>query len=158
VFLGITGSPGLVGDFDSNGKLDTADIDALMNQVSAGSTAAAFDLNNDSRVNDQDRDEWLAAAGANNGLAGPYLVGDANLDGAVDAVDLNQLGLSWLSDNHDWSRGNFTGGGANVADLNALALNWQQSVPAGAAVPEPASLLVALGLFVGWFGFSRPSI
>ncbi len=149
VFLGIAGTPVLLGDFDSNGRLDTVDIDALMNQVSAGSTDAAYDLNSDSIVNDQDRDEWLAAAGEMNGLAGPYLVGDANLDGAVDARDLNQLGLSWSSNNNDWSGGNFTGGDVNAADLNALALNWQQSVPAAAAVPEPSSLLLLLGLFAG---------
>ena len=155
VFLGVTGTPGLLGDFDGNGKLDTEDIDALMNEVAAGSTLAAFDLNSDSHVDDQDRDAWLAAAGASNGLASPYLVGDANLDGAVDARDLNELGLSWLTDNHDWSRGNFTGGGANAADLNALALNWRQSVPVGAAVPEPSSLLLALGLLAGWSSLSR---
>ena len=37
-----------------------------------------------------------AAAGAN-GFAQPYLLGDANLDGMVDAQDLNAVGQNWLA-------------------------------------------------------------
>ena len=95
-----------------------------------------------------DRDQWLAEAGPRNGFAGPFLVGDADLDGTVAAGDLNELGLTWSSDNNNWSNGNFTGGGTNAADLNAMALNWQNMVPlAGAqAVPEPTSLALALSM------------
>ncbi len=151
VFLGIIGTPLLIGDFDGNGVLNTIDIDLLMNEVAAGSNNAAFDLTEDGAVNDLDRDQWLAEAGPSNGFAGPFLVGDANLDGTVAAGDLNELGLTWLSDNNNWSNGNFTGGRTNAADLNAMALNWQDSVPlAGAqAVPEPSSLALALSLALG---------
>ena len=101
-------------------------------------------------VDDGDRDAWLAEAGPLNALSGGYLVGDANLDGTVDAGDLNQVGLTWQSDNDNWTNGNFTGGGTNAADLNELALHWQQSVPTAAqAVPEPASICLVLVALAG---------
>ena len=92
---------GLLGDFDDNGVLNTIDIDLLMNEVAAGSNDAAFDLTKDGEVNDLDRDQWLAEAGPRNGFAGPFLVGDADLDGTVAAGDLNELGLTWSSDNNN---------------------------------------------------------
>lgn len=151
VFLGVTGTPSLIGDFDGNGVLNTIDIDLLMNEVAAGTNDSAFDITNDGAVDDMDRDQWLAEAGPSNGFSDSFLVGDANLDGMVAAGDLNEVGLTWQSDNNNWSNGNFTGGGTNAADLNAMALNWQDSVPlAGAqAVPEPSSFVLALSLAVG---------
>ena len=144
-------------DFDGNGNCDMGDINALMNEVAAGSNDNAFDLNADGSVNDLDRDQWLADAGPRDGFAGSFLVGDANLDGAVGAGDLNALALTWQSDNNNWSDGNFSGGGTNAADLNAMALNWQNSVPlAGAeAVPEPSGVALALGFAVSLLGFRR---
>jgi hypothetical protein len=147
VIVGNTPIPGgqLACDFDGDGGCDTADIDALMNEVAAGTNGATFDVNGDGLVDDGDRDAWLARAGLLNGFSAEYLVGDANLDGTVDAGDLNALALTWQSDNHNWTNGNFTGGDTNAADLNELALNWQQSVPAAAqAVPEPASMCLLL--------------
>lgn len=135
------------GDFNLDGALDGADIDALMIEVAAGTNDAAFDLTSDGLVNDGDRDAWLANAGPLNGFAGAFLVGDSNLDGSVNAADLNAVGLTWQSANDNWTNGNFTGGGTNAADLNVMALNWQQSVPLAAAahsVPEPASLVLLL--------------
>ena len=134
-------------DFNLDEALNGADIDMLMNEVAAGTNDAAFDLSGDGLVNDTDRDDWLALAGPQNGFAGGFLVGDSNLDGIVDAEDLNALGVSWQSANNNWSNGNFTGGGIDAADLNALALNWRESVPlaaANSAVPEPATITLAL--------------
>ena len=157
VFLGVTGEPTLLGDFDGNGILNTVDIDLLMNEVAVNSADATFDLNNDGIVDDGDRDDWLAQAGTDHGLAGPYLVGDSNLDRTVDAADLNALALSWLSDANEWTGGNFTGGGVNAADLNALALNWQSSTAVAAAVPEPASHVLALVILFACVGWGRLS-
>ncbi len=143
----LVGASDLSCDFNGDGMCDGSDIDALMNAVAAGMNELSFDLNGDSVVDDLDRDAWLAEAGPGNGFTGPYLVGDANLDGGVNAQDLNALGLTWQSDNNNWTNGNFTGGGTNSGDLNALALNWQQSVPAAAqAVPEPAGLAMLLSV------------
>ena len=144
--------PTLNCDFNASATCDVDDIDLLMTEVAAGTNDANFDLNNDNVVDDGDRDAWLGQAGAENGLAGPYLVGDSDLNRTVDAGDLNNLALVWLTDNALWSSGNFTGAETNVQDLNAMALNWQQSVAAasasGSAVPEPSSVLMAMcGLF-----------
>ncbi len=153
---------GLTCDLDASGTCDIVDIDLLMNAIAAETDDSAFDLNDDGRVNDADRDVWLADAGPANGFAGPFLVGDSNLNGTVAVEDLNALGLTWTSDNSNWSNGNFTGAGSNAGDLNALALNWQDSVPAAAlAVPEPGFLtfvpaFIALGF--GWFGSRNKSI
>lgn len=57
-------------------------------------------------------------------------VGDANLDGMVDAGDLNQVGLHWQQSTDAtqrlrWSEGDFNcDDRVNAADLNAVGLNW----------------------------------
>ena len=75
--------------------------------------------------------------------------GDANLDGKVDATDLNALALNWRSEGAAWSQGDLTGDrNVDASDLNALALNWQSGVAsaaaAPAAVPEPSSITLLL--------------
>ena len=147
--------PELACDFDRNQSCAVSDIDQLMNEIAAGTDNILFDLNGDVRVNDGDRDQWLRLAAQVNGFAQPYLIGDGNLDGVVDPVDLNALALNWRQDSHDWSGGNFTGAAVNSADLNALATNWRQSVPlasdASAPVPEPSALLLTVfGLVLIW--------
>ena len=63
------------------------------------------------------------------------LLGDATVNGFVDAADLNALALNWLQAGNNWTDGDFTGDRlVNAQDLNALALNWQSGVPM--AVPE----------------------
>jgi hypothetical protein len=86
-------------------------------------------------------------------------IGDATLDGRVDAFDLNKLAAHWQQPGGaSWSAGDFTNDGiVDAFDLNALAANWQYGVGGGletfdtalarfpdiaAAVPEPASVLL----------------
>lgn len=140
-----------IGDFNEDGLLTIPDIDLLMDEIGRGGEGATFDLNGDGRVNDADRDEWLSIAGTANGLSGPYLVGDSNLDTMVNVNDLNALAVNWLSPQNAWSDGNFTGDEVNSTDLNELALNWQRSVPMASAtnstVPEPSTcVLMIIGL------------
>jgi hypothetical protein len=78
------------------------------------------------------------------------------LNGKVDAVDLNNLGLSWQRDDVDsWQLGDFNGDNTvNASDLNDLGLNWQHGAPAAASgVPEPAGMMMLIigvgGLLVG---------
>ena len=97
-------------------------------------------------MNLDDRDQWLADAATENGFAGPYLLGDADLDGSVKASDLNSLGSNWLTVVSKWSQGDFTANGfVDSQDLNAIGLNWQGSTLTAAAVPEPS----AFGLWLG---------
>jgi hypothetical protein len=59
------------------------------------------------------------------------------------------LAPNWQQNVATWSSGDFTASGnVDAADLNALALNWQLSVPAAAAVPEPSGLNLTLGMLV----------
>ena len=108
------------GDFDRDGSISAVDLDELMRAVAAGSHDTRFDLNVDDYVDDRDRDEWLENAAEHDGYREPYLVGDSNLDGLVDAHDLNALALNWQTATHEWSGGNFTGASVDAADLNAL--------------------------------------
>lgn len=90
----------------------------------------------------------MSDAGAANGFAGPLLMGDANLDGTIDAIDLNAVGQNWQADGTMWSTGDFNGDNISDAiDLNVLGQNWQASVPVPAqpaSVPEPASATLTL--------------
>lgn len=138
-------------DFDGNGSCDIGDLDGLMGEIISGGNAAAFDLTGDGAVNGDDRDAWLSSAG-------PYLPGDANLDGTVNAADLNVVGLNWQGDSNNWSDGNFDGTpGVTASDLNVVGLNWQKSAaPAAAtnAVPEPSTGWM-LGVLMVMFGAMR---
>jgi protocatechuate 3,4-dioxygenase beta subunit len=143
-------------DFNGDQLCDGIDIDQLMTDAATGRTDT--DLNADGIVDNADRDQWLALAGEKNGFAGPLLVGDSNINGTVDALDLNALALSWQDpDDHNWSSGNFSvagGPGVNATDLNALALNWRASSAAAdatQAVPESNTFgLILLGIAMGW--------
>ena len=86
--------------------------------------------------------------------------GDANLDGKVDATDLNALALNWRSGGATWSQGDLTGDRiVDASDLNALALNWQSGVAsaaaAPAAVPEPSSITL---LWLGALAIVRHAV
>ena len=67
--------------------LDVLDADLLVGQIVAGELNKWFDLSNDDLVDDTDLSQWLSIAGSENGFDSGYLVGDANLDGTVDASD-----------------------------------------------------------------------
>ena len=151
------------GDFDGDGAVDSSDIDLLMNGIADGANAISFDLNGDGAVDDGDRDAWLVQASIKNGFAAPLLVGDSNLDGVVNASDLNTMALNWRQDVNDWTSGNFTGASVDAADLNALALNWRRSnamaSSATPAVPEPSAwLLTLLGLALVWRRQSKKGV
>ena len=61
----------------------------------------------------------LTLAGIEN-LGRPYALGDATLDGKVEAIDLNLLGVFWQNNTvTSWGQGDFDGNGiVNVNDLN----------------------------------------
>jgi autotransporter-associated beta strand protein len=104
------------------------------------------------------------------------LLGDANLDNAVDFLDLASLAQNYnssISANPDWwSRGDFNyDGSVDFLDLAAMAQNYNTSLPSAAitgapaafdqdlaaafaAVPEPSGVLVML---LAARGFTRRS-
>ena len=133
VSLDLFGDGAGPGDFNFDGVVDVADLDVLTAKVVAGTDDLQFDLDGNEVVNSADRIYWVTNIKRT-------FVGDANLDGRVDSMDLNSVALSWQDAGVlSWSQGDFTGDGiVNASDLNDLAVNWQ----AGdlAAVPEPCAL------------------
>ena len=131
---------GLLGDFDGDGEYTCDDIDALVIHIRDGMSDSQFDLNGDGSVDGGDIDQWLDIAGnANQGR--PYLSGDANLNGIVDAQDLNVVGQAWLQQVDGWCAGDFTADGlVDPGDLNELGQNWQMSAPLAAARAPRAPL------------------
>lgn len=115
-----------------------------------------FDLTGEGIVDDADLTQWLSDAAAHNGFGQEYLAGDSDLDGSIDAIDLNNLALKWRQNVALWSGGDFTADGmVNAAHLNSLALEWRQAIPmassANAPVPEPSAMLLSvLGLVLVW--------
>ena len=144
-------------DFNNDSHIGVSGIDALVEEIVAGTNGASFDLTGEGTVDEADLTRWLSEAAARNGVSQEeYLAGDSNLDGSVDATDLNNLALNWQQEIARWSGGDFSADGVvDSADLNELALNWRQSIPmastASAQVPEPSAwLLTFIGLALAW--------
>lgn len=129
-FLLLGAIPGTVkaADFNGDGVLDVDDIDALVMEIIAGTNGPSFDLTSDGLVNTNDLAQWRVTAGTANGFSGAYLEGDANLDGDVNATDLNAMSMNWQQINNTWSGGDFNASGfVDAGDLNLLGQNWQGS-------------------------------
>ncbi len=132
------GNPGellVAGDFNLNGVHDAGDIDLLTDHFEN----TLYDLTGDFTTDTGDVDELVL-----NLIGTAY--GDANLDGAVDLLDLNRLGMNWANEG-GWGEGDYNGDGLiDLLDLNLLGINWGFTGGGAApAVPEPASVLL-LGL------------
>ena len=134
------------GDFDGDGDWDVDDLDALTNDIVNGINNASFDLDESGDVDQVDLELWLRDGATVNGFGEPYRFGDSNLDGIVDAEDLNIIGINWQMSAQGWSSGDSTlDGFVRVDDLNQVGLNWQVSLPlAAASVPEPSASLIGL--------------
>ena len=76
------------------------------------------------------------------------LMGDADSNGTVNGADLNIVLSNYNRTGADttWAMGDFDSNGTvNGADLNTVLSNYNQTMglSAGAAVPEPSTLLLA---------------
>jgi hypothetical protein len=110
IWSGTLGS--LQGDFDRNGLLELADIDALVAAIVGGANPLYFDLDNDALVDRQDLNRWLQMRGAANLPSGnPYRQGDANLDGLVDGEDFDRWNANKFTFVAAWSSGDFNADG-----------------------------------------------
>lgn len=84
----IDGSPVLVGDFDNDGDVDADDIDFYNgNLEQPASFNPELDLDNDGTITLDDHDQHvMTLVQTSNGETGA-LIGDVNLDGAVDVLN-----------------------------------------------------------------------
>jgi hypothetical protein len=154
--LVIQAAVGTLGDFDGNGELECPDVDQLVAEIAAGSTNLSFDMNSDGLINTGDLDEWLAVAGAMNLPSGnSYLMGDANLDGAVDGADFLAWNNAKFTEVAAWCSADFDASG-NVDGADFLIWNNNKFLSADAlAVPEPGSFMLLLCTCCLWRPLSR---
>lgn len=140
------------GDFNNDGTLDAADIDALTAAVRAGSDDLTYDVNLDGSVSADDRTAWVE------GVKMTYF-GDSNLDGEFNSGDLVfVLGSGeyedGVADNSTWATGDWNGDGEfDTADfVTALGSGGYEQGPrtaSAAAVPEPTSLSLSVLSLLG---------
>ncbi|WP_428387013.1 PEP-CTERM sorting domain-containing protein [Mucisphaera sp.] len=123
---------GIPGDFNGDSVVDAADIDILFADLGD----PALDLDGDS---DSDQDDIDFLLGDILGT----VAGDANLDQAVDLIDLSALASSFNATGVGWASGDYNGDTTvDLIDLSILATNFGFAAP----VPEPTSLaLLAAG-------------
>ena len=129
---------GILGDFDSNGILEVADINSLTENV--GGTDAMFDLTNDGQVTEADREFWVT------GLKETFF-GDADLNGTVEFSDFLRLAANF-GESGGWEHGDFNGSGhVDFPDFLKLAANFgEREIGFATAVPEPdATVFLGLG-------------
>lgn len=98
-----------LGDFDFDSVVGAADIDLLFEQLRQMDRALRFDLTNDSRVDEADRDRLIREI-----LHTDY--GDTNLDGRFDSADLVPVFQAGeyedaVDDNSTWADGDWDGDG-----------------------------------------------
>lgn len=137
----IGGAANVDADFNDDGALDCLDIDALIQAIASNGGDLFFDLTGDGLLNLADRDAWLTDSGVANLASGnPHLLGDANLDGAVDVSDFNAWNASKFTTTAAWCSGDFNADGVvDVADFNEWNARKFTSADR-AAVPEPVGM------------------
>ena len=148
----------LPGDFDEDGRYTVADVDALVGEVVAGSNGLAFDLTGNRVVDHEDLDLWRTVAGAASlPSGGAILVGDANLDGAVDGSDFGAWNASKFTQTARWSAGDFNADGlVDGSDFNLWnTQKFQTSDDASAFVPEPRSVVAIMFIVAALASRSR---
>jgi hypothetical protein len=145
VASGVAADPG---DFDGNGILDAADIDALTAEVKAGTNNASFDLNKDGSVNQEDRRVWVED------IRNTYF-GDSNLDGEFSSSDFVTVFVpgeyeDGVEGNSTWASGDWNGD-CEFSSSDFVAAfqgqGYEQGPRQGAAaqaVPEPATGILAV--------------
>ena len=107
-----------IGDFNENGLYECNDVDAMVDAIVQGDYVSAFDLNGDGTLHREDVLLWLDEAGRAT-LGGPFLEGDANLDGVVDVSDLSVWNDAKFTAAIGWCSGDFSVDGVvDVRDFN----------------------------------------
>ena len=142
----MTGPGGFdAGDFDGNGALDLADVDALSFAIATGSTNLLYDVNSDGQLTSADLQYWVVDLKQ-------ALMGDSNLDYVVDGQDYIRWNISKFTSTNLWSQGNFNADTVvDGQDYITWNINKFMTGPGGGAVaslpaatrPEAADFVFA---------------
>ena len=124
------------------------DFSSGLNQVAKDKYGIAVDGNGQEATNMWVSSQSTGAPGGGGYTLASYLLrgaGDVNLDKTVDINDVNVIAGNWQNTSSPtWAQGDLNGDDiVDINDINIIAANWQNTYSA-AAVPEPASLLLAL--------------
>ena len=142
-------------DFDGDGACDATDLNLLYENF--GTTTAGFDLNGDGNVTGGDIAAWLAAASSPdnpfNTDGNTFVLGDVDLNGAVNSIDLGLLLNNFLdSSGLLYEAGNLNDDAiVDSIDLGLLLnifLFTSQNSAAVSAVPEPDMAAILLPLLL----------
>jgi len=126
--INMTDDTGVDGDLTNDAAVTATDIDAMFEGLSvlantSNSTYVSwlnsmYDLNDDGTIDQLDADFLVE-----NIIGTAY--GDANLDGFVDAIDLNTAVLNLNTSVDSWTDGDFNGDGVvDEDDLDLIYANW----------------------------------
>ena len=136
------------GDFNGDGVFDCTDVNALVLRIADRSHHEDFDLTGDGLVDAADLQEWLVIGGEHNpSITGgnPFLPGDANLDGFVDAGDFNIWNANKFTHSAAWCNADFNADGAiDAGDFNVWNANKFTASNEFETVPEPSALALLL--------------
>ena len=140
----------LAGDFDSDGVLTAADIDALSAAIRLSTADPSFDLDGNGVLDEGDRSSWLSLRGS--------LLGDANFSGNVEFLDFLALANGFGQPSTGWAQGDFNGSGSTeFLDFLQMANNFGMSAAEAASpVPEPTGIFL-LGIGLGTLLLGRRS-
>ncbi|MCA9263627.1 MAG: hypothetical protein KDA60_07245 [Planctomycetales bacterium] len=129
------------GDLSPNGRLNCSDLNNLRVLINDNTYSTRWDINVDSHIDRRDYLAWMELAADRNQNGQPYLPGDANLDGVVDATDYRLLENNLLrpvystSPSAYWCRGDFN----FDAQIDGQDFNlWNQYKFQSTASPAPA--------------------
>jgi hypothetical protein len=143
---------GLQGDFEPDGDLDAADIDALTAAVRAGNNPPTYDVTADNLVNDADRSKWV------NELKKTYF-GDSDLNGVFDSSDFVLVFTAGqyedaAAGNSTWATGDWDGNAEFDSGDFVKAFTEggydKGPRPAVGAVPEPSAGLLWICGWLAW--------
>lgn len=125
-------------DVNFDGLHDCTDINLLIDDIVSERNTPEYDFTQDGTVDEADLATWLEVAGRAT-VGGPYLPGDANLDGHVDEADYQVWHSNRFTRQSAWCVGDFDADGfVDGSDLLIWnAHKFTSSLPAS-TVPEPA--------------------
>ena len=155
IIIRSTGAAGPTGDFDGNGVLDAADIDALTAEVQAGTNTPSFDVTGDGTVDSADRNTWISE------LRNTW-IGDSNLDGEFNSSDFVRVFTNGKFETGlaaNWGEGDWNGDGVfTTGDFVAAFTDGGFEIgprPATASVPEPTMSVLAFFAGIAVFASMR---